>query len=95
MAIKMKGHTLPGIKQKIKSDKGTDGRAKSSALQATDDTYYTEGGRVYRKHHGRINNPEKDKTYQAWLKKQRTKKYLEEKKRDMEVQDEDGTIQKY
>jgi len=34
MAFKMKGHTLPGIKQKTKSDKATDGRAKSSAFQS-------------------------------------------------------------
>tara|TARA_R100001594_G_scaffold132169_1_gene172225 strand:+ start:590 stop:853 length:264 start_codon:yes stop_codon:yes gene_type:complete len=70
----------------------------SPVKKATDDAYYTEGDRVYKKDHGRINFPEKDKMYQAWLKKQETKKYLEEekkKKRDMEIQDEDGTIQNF
>ena len=45
MAFKMKGHTLPGIKQKA-SAKATDGRAKSSAFQAADVSDFKDMGKT-------------------------------------------------
>jgi hypothetical protein len=41
MAFKMKGHTLPGIKQR-KSSKPSDGKATSSPYQKTDDSSPTK-----------------------------------------------------
>ena len=38
MAFKMKGHTLPGINQKMDKSSKPDGRAKSSAFQKTTET---------------------------------------------------------
>ena len=93
---KLAGITKPGAKQ-------ADGRAKSSAFQKQVE-YRTEGDRVLRIEGGkvtRINNPEKDKVYQAYLKKQRGKKYLEDKKeaRRKELEnlrnEEEGTRQNF
>tara|TARA_R100000781_G_C3980729_1_gene93447 strand:+ start:76 stop:330 length:255 start_codon:yes stop_codon:yes gene_type:complete len=63
--------------------------------------YYTIGDRVYKKGHGRINNPEKDKVYQAYLKRQESKKALEDKKKTREKElenlrnEEEGTRQNF
>jgi hypothetical protein len=48
MAFKMKGHTLPGIKQRP-SAKAADGRAKSSALQAASMSDFKDMGETMQK----------------------------------------------
>ena len=55
MAFKMKGHTLPGIKQRMDKSSTADGRAKSSAFQddkkgrPSYDPYTAEGQRNIKK----------------------------------------------
>ena len=48
MAFKMKGHTLPGIKQRP-SAKAADGRTKSSALQAASMSDFKDMGETIQK----------------------------------------------
>ena len=44
MAFRMKGHTLPGINQRIEGKNKADGRAKSSAFQKTLKEVTVSGG---------------------------------------------------
>ena len=83
MAFKMKGHTLPGINQKIEGKNMVDGRAKSSAFQKKEtgsaqeidiekDRTYTGDDNVV-KTSGMVNleraEPAKDsKNYASWKK---------------------------